>query len=107
MKEGFYVILMKSFLERGVGMADEHFWDHGVSQVSTDKSYFVAYENLSGEKKTTHLMTIDEALAFFNGLKSGRETVEAVVYKYDGQNSTSFQQFKANVIDVGGTKMII
>ena len=88
-------------------MADEHFWDNGVSQVSTDKSYMLEYETLTGEKKSTDMMTIDEALNLFISLKTGRETVEAVVYKVEGDSKSSFQQFKANVIDVGGTKMII
>ncbi len=88
-------------------MADEHFWDNGAPTISTDKLYMLEYETLTGEKKSTDLMTIDEALNMFNSLKSGRETVEGVVYKVEGNDKTSFQQFKANVIDVGGTKMII
>lgn len=88
-------------------MADEHFWDNGAPTVSTDKKYMLEYETLTGEKKATELMAIDAALNLFNNLKAGRETVECVVYKVEGDDKSSFQQFKANVIDVGGTKMII
>ncbi len=88
-------------------MADEHFWDNGAPTISADKLYMLEYETLTGEKKSTELMAIDDALNMFNRLKAGRETVECVVYKVNGNEKASFQQFKANVIDVGGTKMII
>lgn len=88
-------------------MADEHFWDNGVSAVSTDKDYKLVYETLTGEKVTTPMMAIDEALAKFAELKAGRETVCCEVIKVNGAEEQTVQQFKANVIDVGGTKMII
>lgn len=88
-------------------MADEHFWDNGTSKISTEKAYMLEFETLAGAKKHTGLLTIDDALKLFNVLKAGRETVECVVYKVEGEDKSSFQQFKANVIDVGGTKMII
>lgn len=89
-------------------MADEHFWDNGVSKVSTEENCRLKYETLSGEQITTELMTIDKALSLLNSLKSGRETVwcNAVKVGPDGSEQ-DIQSFKQNVIDVGGTKIII
>ncbi|MBP9995676.1 MAG: hypothetical protein KBT19_00205 [Lachnospiraceae bacterium] len=88
-------------------MADEHFWDNGVPTVSKDVNCKLIYETLTGENKETELMTIDEALKMFEALKVGRETVKCEAVKVvDGQNQ-AIQSFKQNVIDVGGTKMII
>ena len=88
-------------------MADEHFWDNGAPTVSTDKSYMLEFETLAGVKRYTDLLTIDDALKIFNNLKAGRETVHCEVYKVEGENKSSFQQFTANVIEVDGKKMII
>lgn len=89
-------------------MADEHFWDNGVSQVSTEVNCKLIYETLSGEQVTSELMTIDKALSMLASLKSGRETVwcNAVKVMPDGTQQ-DIQSFKQNVIDVGGTKIII
>ena len=89
-------------------MADEHFWDNGVSQVSTEVNCRLKYETLTGEVITSDLMTIDKALTLLNSLKSGRETVwcNAVKVMPDGSEQ-DIQSFKQNVIDVGGTKIII
>ena len=89
-------------------MADEHFWDNGVSSISTEENCKLVFETIKGEKKTTPMMTIDKALSLLNSLKSGRETVwcNAVKVGPDGAEQ-DIQSFKQNVIDVGGTKIII
>lgn len=88
-------------------MADEHFWDNGVSAVSTEKNCKLIYETLAGENKETELMTIDEALGMLNSLKMGRDTVKCEAVKVVDGEIQSIQSFKQNVIDVGGTRMII
>lgn len=88
-------------------MANEHFWDNGAPTVSTDKIYMLEFETLEGVKRFTDLMTISDALKIFNNLKAGRETVQCEVFKVEGDVKSSFQQFKANVIEVDGKKMII
>ncbi len=89
-------------------MADEHFWDKGVSSVSAEVNCKLVYETLTGENKTTDLMTIDKALEMLSSLKNGRETVwcKAIKVLPDG-TETDIQSFKQNVLDVGGTKIII
>ncbi len=88
-------------------MADEHFWDNGVSAVSTEKNCKLIYETLAGENKETEFMTIDEALGMLNSLKNGRETVKCQAVKIVNGETQDIQSFKQNVIDVGGTRMII
>lgn len=89
-------------------MADEHFWDNGVSAVSTEANCKLIYETLTGENVESELMTIDKALTKLSSLQSGRETVwcRAVKVLPDGSEQ-DIQSFKQNVIDVGGTKIII
>ena len=89
-------------------MADEHFWDNGVSAVSTENNCKLIYETLLGENLESEFMTIDKALTMLNNLKSGRETIwcRAVKVMSDGSQQ-DIQSFKQNVIDVGGTRIII
>lgn len=89
-------------------MADEHFWDNGVSAVSTEANCKLYYEKLTGEQVVSELMTIDKALSMMDSLKSGRETVTCRVVKIMPDNTEQdVQSFKQNVLDVGGTKIII
>lgn len=88
-------------------MADEHFWDNGVSEVSKEENCKLVFETLAGEKKTTPLMTIDKTLKLMEVLKNNRETVSCEAIKVsDGQEQT-IQSFKLNVIEVDGNKIII
>lgn len=88
-------------------MADEHFWDSGVSAISSEESYKLVFETLTGEKKTTPLMTIDKTLKLMDVLKNGRQTVSCEAIKVDGDAEQTIQSFKLNVIEVDGKKMII
>jgi len=88
-------------------MANEHFWDNGVSSISTEENCRLNFETIEGEKKTTPLMTIDKTLKLMEVLKSGRQTVSCEAVKVvDGQEQ-SIQSFKLNVIEVDGQKIII
>lgn len=88
-------------------MADEHFWDHGVSDVSQEENCKLVFETITGEKKTTPLMTIDKTLKLMNALKNGRQTVSCEARKVDGDQEQTIQAFKLNVIEVDGKKIII
>jgi len=88
-------------------MADEHFWDNGVSKISTEENCRLIFENLDGVKKTTPLMTIDKTLQLMEVLKNGRETVSCEAIKVDGDSEQTIQSFKMNVIEVDGKKIII
>lgn len=88
-------------------MANEHFWDNGVSNISTEENCKVIFETLDGAHKNTPLMTIDKALQLMNALKNGRATVSCEVIKVDNGTEQSVQSFKMNVIEVDGKKMII
>ena len=88
-------------------MANEHFWDNGVSAVSTEENCKLVFETLDGVRKTTPLMTIDKTLQLMNVLKNGRETVSCEAIKVDGDIEQTIQSFKLNVIEVDGKKIII
>lgn len=88
-------------------MADEHFWDNGVSSISTEENCKLNFETLDGQKKTTPLMTIDKTLQLMDVLKNGRQTVSCEAVKVvDGQEQ-AIQSFKLNVIEIDGNKIII
>lgn len=88
-------------------MANEHFWDNGVSAISTEENCKLVFENLEGVRKTTPLMTIDKTLQLMEVLKNGRETVSCEAIKVDGDSEQTIQSFKLNVIEVDGKKIII
>lgn len=88
-------------------MADEHFWDNGVSSVSTEENCKLIFETLSGETKTTPLMSIDKTLKLMDALKNGRETVSCRAVKVVDGVEQDIQSFKLNVIEVDGQKIII
>lgn len=88
-------------------MADEHFWDNGVSSISTEENCRLNFETIDGQKKTTPLMTIDKALKLMDVLKNGRETVSCNAVKVVDGKEEAIQSFKLNVIDVDGKKIII
>ncbi len=88
-------------------MADEHFWDNGVSNISTEENCRLNFETLQGEKKTTPMMTIDKALKLMDVLKNGRQTVSCEVIKIENDSEQTIQSFKLNVIEVDGNKIII
>lgn len=88
-------------------MANEHFWDNGVSNVSSEENCMLRFETIDGYKKTTPLMTIDKTLQLMDALKNGRQTVSCEAIKVvDGQEQ-AIQSFKLNVIEVDGQKIII
>ena len=88
-------------------MGDEHFWDNGVSEVSKEENCKLVFETLSGERKTTPLMTIDKTLKLMDALKNGRETVSCEAIKVNDGEEQTIQSFKLNVIEVDGNKIII
>ena len=88
-------------------MADEHFWDNGVSNISSEENCKLIFETIDGEKKTTPLMTIDKTLKLMDALKNGRQTVSCEAIKVDNGQEQTIQAFKLNVIEVDGKKIII
>lgn len=88
-------------------MADEHFWDNGVSDISSEENCKLNFETITGEKKTTPLMTIDKTLKLMDALKNGRQTISCEAIKVDGNQEQTIQAFKLNVIEVDGKKIII
>ncbi len=88
-------------------MADEHFWDNGVSNISTEENCKLVFETLDGLKKFTPMLPINKALKLFDTLKNGRETVSCEVIKVNGEEEQTIQSFKLNVIEIDGKKMII
>lgn len=88
-------------------MADEHFWDNGVSSISNEENCRLNFETLQGEKKNTPLMTIDKALKLMDVLKNGRQTISCEVVKVENGSEQTIQSFKLNVIEVDGNKIII
>lgn len=88
-------------------MADEHFWDNGVSNISKEENCKLYFETIDGLKKDTPFMTIDKALKLMEVLKNGRQTVSCEAVKVDGNEQQTIQSFKLNVIEVDGKKMII
>lgn len=90
-----------------VVMANEHFWDNGVSEVSKEENCKLVYETLDGKHMTTPLLPIDKALKLSDVLKNGRETVSCEVLRVNGDEEQTIQSFKMNVIEVDGKKVII
>lgn len=88
-------------------MANEHFWDKGVGDISTEENCKVVFETLTGEKKTTPLMAIDKALKLLDVLKNGRQTVSGEVIKVEGEAEQTVQSFKLNVIEANGQKIVL
>lgn len=88
-------------------MADEHFWDNGVSNISSEENCKLIFETINGEQKTTPLMTIDKTLKLMDALKNGRQTVSCEAIKVDGDSEQTIQAFKLNVVEVDGNKIII
>lgn len=88
-------------------MADEHFWDNGVSSISGEENCKLVFETIEGERKTTPLMTIDKTLKLMDALKNGRQTVSCEAIKVDNGQEQTIQAFKLNVIEVDGKKIII
>lgn len=88
-------------------MADEHFWDNGVSQISTEENCKLVFETIDGLQKSTPMMTIDKTLKLMDALKNGRQTVSCEAIKVDGDTEQTIQAFKLNVIEVDGKKIII
>ena len=88
-------------------MADEHFWDNGVSNISQEENCKLIFETIEGEKKTTPFMTIDKTLKLMDALKNGRETVSCRAVKVVDGVEQDIQSFKLNVIEVDGQKIII
>ena len=88
-------------------MADEHFWDNGVSNISTEENCKLVFETINGEQKTTPLMPIDKTLKLMDVLKNGRETVSCEAIKVENDTEQVIQAFKLNVIEVDGQKIII
>ena len=88
-------------------MADEHFWDNGVSNISQEENCKLIFETIEGEKKTTPFMTIDKTLKLMDVLKNGRQTVSCEVIKVENGIEQTIQSFKLNVIEVDGKKIII
>ncbi|MDO4966334.1 MAG: hypothetical protein Q4E51_06450 [Lachnospiraceae bacterium] len=88
-------------------MADEHFWDNGVSSISTEENCKLVFETIDGQNKTTPLMTIDKTLKLMDALKNGRQTVSCEAIKVSDGEEQTIQAFKLNVIEVDGKKIII
>lgn len=88
-------------------MADIHFWDNGVGEVSKEENCKLVFETLAGEIKGTPLMAIDKALQLMDALKKGRQTVSCEVLRVTDGEEQTVQQFKLNVIEVDGQKIII
>lgn len=88
-------------------MADEHFWDNGVSNISTEENCKLIFETIDGEKKTTPLLTIDKALKLMDVMKNGRKTVSCEVVKVENGVEQSIQSFKLNVMEIDGKKIIL
>lgn len=88
-------------------MADEHFWDNGVGNISTEENCKLTFETIDGMIKNTPLMTIDKALKLMEVLKNGRETVSCRALRIVDGTEQDIQSFKLNVIEVDGKKMII
>lgn len=88
-------------------MANEHFWDNGVSNISTEENCKLVFETITGEHKTTPLMPIDKALQLMNVMKNGRKTVSCEVIKVENGAEQSVQSFKLDVIEVNGEKIIL
>ena len=88
-------------------MANQHFWDNGVSNISSEENCKLIFETIDGELKTTPLMTIDKTLKLMDVLKNGRQTVSCKAIKVNGDQEQTIQSFKLNVIDVDGKKIII
>ena len=88
-------------------MADEHFWDNGVSNISSEENCKLIFETIDGEKKTTPLMTIDKTLQLMDVLKKGLQTVSCEAIKVENGEEQTIQQFKLNVFEVDGKKIII
>ena len=88
-------------------MQNEHFWDNGVSSVSTEENCKLIFETIEGERKTTPLMTIDKTLKLMEALKNGRQTVSCEAVKVENGIEQTIQSFKLNVIEVDGEKIVI
>lgn len=88
-------------------MANEHFWDNGVSSISSEENCKLIFETIDGKQKTTPMMTIDNTLKLMDALKNGRQTVSCKAIKVDGDQEQTIQSFKLNVIEVDGQKIII
>lgn len=88
-------------------MANEHFWDNGVSSISTEENCKLIFETLDGQQKTTPLMTIDKTLQLMDVLKNGRQTVSCQAVRVVDGEEQAIQSFKLNVIEVDGQKIII
>lgn len=88
-------------------MANEHFWDNGVSSISTEENCKLVFETIDGLKKTTPLMDIDKTLKLMDVLKNGRQTVSCEAIKVENGEEQTIQAFKLNVIEVDGKKVII
>ena len=88
-------------------MQNEHFWDNGVSSVSTEENCKLIFETIEGERKTTPLMTIDKTLKLMEALKNGRQTVSCEAVKVENGIEQTIQSFKLNVIEVDGRKVIL
>jgi len=88
-------------------MADVHFWDNGLGERSTALEYKLKYETLEGNVVETELTTLDKAAGQFESLKSGRQTAWCELIHCENGTEVSQQQFKFNVMDIGGVKIIL
>lgn len=88
-------------------MADEHFWDHGVGEVSKEENCKLVFETIHGEIKHTPMMPIDKTLELMDVLKKGRETVSCEAIRVNNGEEHTIGAFKLNVIEVDGQKIII
>ena len=88
-------------------MANEHFWDNGVSNVSTEENCKLVFETIDGLKKSTPLMSIDTTLQLMDVLKNNRQTVSCEAIKIENGEEQTIKTFRLNVIEVDGQKIII
>lgn len=88
-------------------MADEHFWDNGVSERSTAIEYKLRYEDLEGKTVETEMTTLEGACGQFESLKSARTAAKCeLLHVVDGEEAVQ-QKFEFQVMDIGGTKIIL
>lgn len=88
-------------------MADQHFWDNGIGERSTSVEYKLRYEDLNNQKTETKLMTLSDAAAQFEQLKSQRQTAWCELVHVTPTGDEIQQQFEFKVMDIGGVRIIL
>lgn len=88
-------------------MANEHFWDNGIAQRSTEIEYKLRYVDMEGKTIDTVMTTLEKACGVFEKLKGSKNVPKCELIHVVGEEEIVQQKFEFQVMDINGTKILL